>query len=550
MHGMTRLAADATIRAPFDGTTFRFKSDTVTLESFQKKRILRVESRAVGRATYEVTRVIGGRVREDFVGVPQGGDGTERVLPVSWLLGPQRLRYKGYSVMVKERPRMSEGAAWSETCIFCHNTSPYLLTLLGAFAPKGPRGAPAYQGALVDATLPEDRRWDYEITDDSALASSLRDELSAFGASASGSGPRMIAGAIAATRAGFRGEHLLEVGIGCESCHGGSREHVQNARILPSFVPVGAFFRLKRTPSRAEAIDRACARCHQVLFSRYPWTWEGGRRDAAQVGRAGGSNINSGEARDLILGKCDGLACSACHDPHVGGGGPVGEVETPRGNAVCTSCHAKYAAKPALAAHARHDPDGAAGACVACHMPKKNMSLASGLTRYHRIGSPTDPMRVLLDRPLECALCHADRSVERILTDMERLWGKRYERETLRQLYGDLDQNALVATLERGKPHEQAVALSLLGQRKDRLAAPLVARALAHPYPLVREYAKTALGELLGFPCDVDPGGPAADASAAAEKCLQTAHIAPEPSGARPELPVERSGQDVDDGED
>ena len=64
-------------------------------------------------------------------------------------------------------------------------------------------------------------------------------------------------------------------------------------------------------------------------------------------------------------------------------------------------------------------------------MPKKNMGLDYALTRYHRIGSPTDPARVERDRPLECALCHADKSVDALVGTMEPWWGKRYDREAL-----------------------------------------------------------------------------------------------------------------------
>ena len=49
-------------------------------------------------------------------------------------------------------------------------------------------------------------------------------------------------------------------------------------------------------------------------------------------------------------------------------------------------------------------------------MPQKNLGLGYNLTRYHRIGSPTEKARVEGDRPLECALCHADKTVEE-LTD-------------------------------------------------------------------------------------------------------------------------------------
>src|SRR6185436_8762272 len=65
---------------------------------------------------------------------------------------------------------------------------------------------------------------------------------------------------------------------------------------------------------RVQRIDRACARCHQVLFSGYAWTWEGGGRKGTAPG---GSNINSGEARDFLLGGCaTAMSCVDCHDPH------------------------------------------------------------------------------------------------------------------------------------------------------------------------------------------------------------------------------------------
>ena len=55
-------------------------------------------------------------------------------------------------------------------------------------------------------------------------------------------------------------------------------------------------------------------------------------------------------------------------------------------------------------------------------MPKKNTGLGYQLTRYHRIGSPTDAARVEKDRPLECALCHADKSVASLVSTMECLF--------------------------------------------------------------------------------------------------------------------------------
>jgi hypothetical protein len=155
-------------------------------------------------------------------------------------------------------------------------------------------------------------------------------------------------------------------------------------------------------------------------------------------------------------------------------------------------------------------------------MARKNMGLDGTLTRYHRIGSPTDPARVLGDRPLECALCHVDRSVRALVEAMEAWWPVRYPRQRLEELYGSLDANAMRATLERGKPHERAVAIATLGEARDKSAVPLVARELLNEYPLVREWAKRALESMLGS-CDVDLAADDAAIARQAASCGGTA---------------------------
>ena len=411
MHRMTRGARTAEVHAPFDGTEWRFKADLVRLEKHGDERLVRVAPSGAPAKTYRVTRVIGGRTREDFAGVDTAAPGGEEVvLPVSFLIGPRTLRYKGYSVMVHERASLRAGPVWSQTCIFCHNTVPEMDRLLGALA--GPK-APPYQGEQVDAWLPPERRAHVRVSDVTAFSAAAGQEIGRLGGVAPGPGAdaaRIARRAIDVVRAGFDGSALVEEGIGCEACHGGAREHALDPRVRPSLVPVAPW--LEEAPageSHGLAIDRVCARCHQVLFSRYPFTWEGGRRDAS----AGGSHINSGEARDFLLGGCaDAMACTACHDPHRAGDAErLRALATPAGNATCVGCHKDLGDRDRLRAHAHHDPAGAGGSCVACHMPRKNMGLDGSLTRYHRIGSPTDPARVLGDRPLECALCHADRSV-------------------------------------------------------------------------------------------------------------------------------------------
>ncbi|MGH7295281.1 MAG: hypothetical protein ACRELB_10120, partial [Polyangiaceae bacterium] len=313
MHRMTRgadgaPAADVEVRAPFDGTRWPFEDDTAVLFQRDGARFVRVEhDGGAAPRTYRVTRVVGGRTREDFVGVDVATGGPEVVLPVSYVFATHALRYKGYSVMVHERSGLRAGPVWSRSCIFCHNTIPEVDRLLGALA--GP-GAHPYQGEQVDRWLPAERRARARVVDDAAFDGVVGAEIAFLHDAplAPGLAPRDVARrGIASIRAGFDGSDLVEEGIGCEACHGGSRQHAHDPETHPTFVPVAPWLDVGTPAGPAQAINRACARCHQVLFSRYPFTWEGGRRDAMP----GGSHINSGEARDFLLGGCSSaMACT------------------------------------------------------------------------------------------------------------------------------------------------------------------------------------------------------------------------------------------------
>jgi predicted CXXCH cytochrome family protein len=560
--GAGPIPPEAAIQAPFDGSVFRFKGDAVTMEEHGGRKYMRLASQKAGAALYRVTKVIGGRYREDFAGyevsgteaesAPIGNPHLESVLPVSYLIFAKTWRYKGYSVMVKERPWIEKGgAAWQKTCIFCHNTPPALASMYDELL--GGAGKP-YQGSVSDRFLPPDRLWKPRITDAAGLSLALGEEIAFLrgepAKSAADAGPapsegratELLGEAIKVTRARFGQRQLIEVGIGCEACHNGSKEHVEDPSRRPSFAIQSPLLEMTtpdprrqgRPAGRAEWINRTCARCHTVLFSRYPFTWEGGQRDEAP----GGSSINSGEARDYLLGGCSAeMSCAACHDPHTEDSREdLDALGTTAGNRVCLGCHAKYKGREALGAHSHHAPEGEGSACLSCHMPKKNTGLTYRLTRYHRIGSPTDKARVEKDRPLECALCHADRSVASLLETMERWWGRRYDRGALRSLYGaDLSVNPLLRTVTDGKPHEQITAAAVLGERGPRgaSAAAALVPLLSHGYPLVRSWALAAIERVLGKPLRVDLDGDAAQIDAAGRALLRE-NEAPGRSGAAP----------------
>ncbi len=515
MHRMTREAAHTEIGAPFMGEAFTFQGDTAHIRQVNGAREVVLDKEDGSERIYRITKVIGGRLREDFVGIELGPtmDGRapneERILPISYLLFNQSYRYKGYSVLVTERNRLESGQIWRQTCIFCHNTPPQFDGLLDELYG---RGSPSYQGSASD-DAPPSRRFRYIIRDEVALRDAIAQEIQRLGAKPLGSDTRpLLREAMLRTRKNFGERHLVELGIGCEACHGGSREHVIAPReIKPSFALQSPFLKVlgpdNKEPSRALEINRTCAKCHTVLFSRYPYTWEGGHRHSDP----GGSPINSGEARDFLLGACrTQLDCTKCHDPHSEDSREhLDALAGPAGDAICTGCHRSLDNPVAASAHSHHAANNAGSHCLSCHMPKKNMGLAYQLTRYHRIGSPTDRERVEHDRPLECALCHTTMSVEQILSTMEHWWNRRYSRKNIEHLYGrDLSVDAIRITLVYGLPHEQAVAASVAAESGRHELLPLVARVMTNDYPLVRYFSKKSAEQLSGTPIPIDPAAP------------------------------------------
>jgi hypothetical protein len=189
-------------------------------------------------------------------------------------------------------------------------------------------------------------------------------------------------------------EQLVTVGVSCESCHLGGREHAEEERPI-RFVPSSPRLAKRVTGGRHDApvVNAICAQCHSTPSPRYP--------DGAAV-------RNSSEALDLAAGACaPAIQCTDCHDPHPGG------VQRPL--EACARCHDDLPVD-----HARHDGVD----CLDCHMPRI-VEGVSGFVRTHRISSPTDPAMLEIGAPNACNLCHLDRSIRWTLDALEAGWGRR-----------------------------------------------------------------------------------------------------------------------------
>lgn len=266
---------------------------------------------------------------------------------------------------------------WNGTCLYCHNTFPYASHLLNL----GPAGAQWMGG------FPEDSiEWRGTVVPQGRLRIGRE---------------RFI-----------HGSELVTVGISCESCHLGGREHAVEKREI-RFVPTAPELTVRRPgtdrPLRSDrkdplVVNSICTQCHSAGLAVYP--------DGSQA-------VNSSEGLAMAAGACNGaIKCTDCHNPHEIGPGS-GTADLAGHIDACLGCHPQFEAAADRAKHTRHS---ASVDCLDCHMPR----IVTGLdvvVRSHRISSPTDGRMLAGDAPNSCNLCHLDRPLEWTLRELERGWG-------------------------------------------------------------------------------------------------------------------------------
>jgi len=236
---------------------------------------------------------------------------------------------------------------------------------------------------------------------------------------------------------------VAELGIACEACHGPGAEHVERnynplrryalqltERVDPSI----------RNPAQMSGARSAevCGRCHgQRITSDIDRFLQHGDpfvpgdplaalsrplfRDTTQNGERGLFEArfwNDGTARltayeyqghvQSPCGRDPKFSCESCHAMHQGD--PRGQIHPERvGDAACTQCHTALAPPAAQRSHSHHDPAGAGGRCISCHMPEIVYGLVTAHVS-HRIEVPDLARDERFGRPDACTLCHVDRS--------------------------------------------------------------------------------------------------------------------------------------------
>ena len=388
------------VLAEFAGSSIDYADGSATFERRDGDFVMSISHQGVLVRRYKVTRTVGSRFYQMFIGLQIEGPEPksdpvyrdEGKLPFVYWIARKQWFPQTYDELPSEPEYQPDGTlspfyafyrkrhgTYRRNCILCHNTYAYAT-----------RFAPVAQGAILG----------FPVADLQLPASSHGNAVD------SRELPTL------------QPHELITLGISCESCHFGGREHaVEGHRIR--FAPSGANLSFPKATEQliaqgaesAYLVNAICAQCHSAKAQgiTYP---------------SGSASWNSREATDMASGACAGaIKCTDCHNPHQAGPNQPVKHDAPGHVAACLRCHQQYAEPDAAMLHTGH-PAAAEVSCLDCHMPRIVHGLAD-IIRTHQISSPTHAQMFEGDYPNACNLCHLDRSVEWTLAALDEHWQRR-----------------------------------------------------------------------------------------------------------------------------
>lgn len=479
-HGrMNQLPSPASVRGDFAGQVLRLPGAEVQFTTANGAYRMAIERGGAPLRRYEVTRTVGSRFMQFYIGRQLDGPEPpdhplyrEHMLPFAYWISLDRWLPKHYfdpdgSEKLVAGVPLLEGIdhirdvrPYTEVCMNCHNTFPYAYRIFHDMFVGFP-----------DATV-------------AAALGPLSSRLSATRANVAAM--QQLNGRLDPDR------DLVTLGISCESCHFGGREHAREGRRI-RFTPTSPFVRMTAhdagrpvTGERANAatVNGICSQCHSGNSCFFP---------------NGAASANSREALDFHRGACASqLRCVSCHEPHTAGPGEGGPDRAEH-LAACVSCHDVFRDLARARTHAGH-PAAATVTCLDCHMPRQTLGLDE-LVRTHRIAAPVEQTMVDAGSANACNLCHLDKSMRWTVLELERGWGRQLSlpaqgrpATSIDLPVGEVWLTAPEATLRLLAA--QSYARSPLGPSKlrDLLVA------LNDPEPINRVFALKAVERVRGKP--------------------------------------------------
>jgi hypothetical protein len=390
---MNQLADAGSILGDFSGARLSYAEGEVVFKKDQGQFVMEYLRRGSRVRSFTVTRTIGWRYLQEYVGVQREGPEppqdplytqetrlkfgyvlkTKRWLPQSYFDAPYIETEFAADGHLRYDPFEPERDPFNTRCIHCHNTYPYEVRLYTAGELQGFPPAPLRSvEALLERRPNHAGQWQNPC---------------------------------------LKTQTLVTTGISCESCHFGGREHSSDVKKAIRFVPTHPllagwtpdFRNARKNPA---VVNSICRQCH---FS------------GTQSWADGSAYLNSMESIEQDRSACASkLRCTDCHNPHVRGP-DAGAPDRPEHVAACVGCHEPLRAPAAARAHGRHDP--AVVSCLDCHMPRIVHGFDE-INRSHRISSPTEPGLLGARMPNACNLCHLDRSLTWTRDSLKEGWGR------------------------------------------------------------------------------------------------------------------------------
>ena len=206
----------------------------------------------------------------------------------------------------------------------------------------------------------------------------------------------------------YRDPPFLELGVGCENCHGPGELHVNQRRAGRPLT--GKFDDTIVNPARlcGWMSDNICMKCHQggdvrvEQPDKHDQDFRPGTplENVVEIFKVppsrdstSGNPVLLEHYYSMILSKCyrassGTLRCTTCHNPHIQ---PTGVKAASYYRDRCMSCHNTHPCKLDASERSKTDP---ADNCVACHMPKRSVvTIAHAALTEHRIlVLPNEPL--------------------------------------------------------------------------------------------------------------------------------------------------------------